>query len=321
MERILESRKAFALNRYKTEKGFNTRGLERDTAALVIETGGFIHSFFLAVLPDGSVINPGINKTKDVESYYSDETLQTRDEKVAGLKIRQAVKDEPADTLVAWISPPGGEFDYKEGRFEIGRVRELLGIKILQCYGIPMKEVTPDYCESLFLMLEEFSDKSSQNINSPDDLRDKISIFNSADNSFWLDFLSHALPEMSEIFAKIKDGEVHHLKMKAIKDAKEEIKKEFEDVEISKKNLISTGARIEWGMQSRGWDLSGGGCGYLNSDLIGMQNVGFFGTTLFFGSEARPMFVKKCPYCDKEYNKILLPGFKCNCGQIFKGIC
>src|SRR4030042_6015421 len=113
-------RKAFDLTRYPEG---NLKPIERDAAALVIESSGNIHSFFLALLPDSTVVNPALSKTKDVTNFYSDETLQSTKEKQAGLKIRQALIDEPEGTIFAWVSPPEGEFDYKEARFEIGRVR------------------------------------------------------------------------------------------------------------------------------------------------------------------------------------------------------
>src|SRR5258708_36099780 len=96
---ILESRKAFDLSRYQEANTFNKKALERDTAALVLETSGNIHSFFLAVLSDGTVVNPAISKTKDVENFYANETPQTSLEKTAGLKIRQALLDEEVGTI------------------------------------------------------------------------------------------------------------------------------------------------------------------------------------------------------------------------------
>lgn len=295
---ILDSRKAFVLQRYVSTDGFNHKGLERDTAALVLETSGEIHSFFLAVLPNGSVTNPAISKTQDVSTFYAKDSPQTLKERKAGLKIRQALIDEPAGTLVAWISPPGGEFDYEQGRFEIARVRELLGLKILQSYGISLKNVTPQYCQNLFWFLEEFSNKQSQNIISPEDLRDKISIFNSPDNSSWFTFLQQALPELSPIFEKIINGEVHRIKLKAIKDAKEITSRAISDKIVSKEDLVILGAQIERGMEEKGWNLESGVCGLLNGDLLKLrrqilQNRGMFGTV---------QLVKKATERNYEYH-------------------
>lgn len=330
MERILESRKAYDLNRYKENGCFNIRGLERDTAALVIEASGKIHSFFLALLPDGTVVNPTISKTRDVSSFYADDSPQTKKEKEAGLKIRNALINEQVDTICAWISPPEGEFDYKEGRLEIGRIRKILGIKIIQSYGIPLKKVTPEYCESLFLKLEEFSTKPSQNINSPEDLRNKISIFNTPDGNSWIDFLIIVFPELKDNLNKIKNGKVHRLKMKAIEDARIEVKKEFQSDVIPKGNLTNIGARIERGMIKRGWSLEGRICGFLNMDFE-ILNSGFFGMAKIKNerNERKAKFVKNCPFCGKEYNCVLKPGFVCkgktsegeDCKKVFEGAC
>lgn len=326
---ILESRKAFALYRYQEGDVFNKKGLERDTQALVVESSGEIHSFFLAVLPDGSVVNPSISKTKDVAGFYAADSPQTRKEKDAGLQIRQSLLDEPENTVVAWISPPEGEFDYKEGRFEIGRVRTLLGIKVLQSYGIPLKDIKPEYCERLFLMLEEFSAKPPHNINSPEDLRDKIISFIPPNNSNWLNFLKEVFPELSEIITKIQTGEVLHIHLKALKDAKAEVSKAFKGEKTPKGNLIYIGAQIERGMERRGWNLSGGTCGYLNSDLLSLQNKGMFGMVKMTSSERRGKYVKKCPFCRAKIEKIIEPGYVCqgnketgkSCGKTFEGIC
>jgi hypothetical protein len=319
---ILESRKAFALDRYQDNNVFNKKALERDTAALVLETSGQVHSFFLAILPDGTVVNPVLSKTKDVENFYADETHQTILEKIAGLKMRQALIEEPENTLVAWISPPGGEFKYDGATFEVGRIRKILGIKVLQTYGIPLKNVTGEYCERLFLMLEEFSNKSSQNINSPEELRDKISIL-IPHESRWIDFLGNVFPELSEVFTKIKNGDVHRVQMKAIKDAKVTVNDAFEGWEKPKENLVYIGAKIEKEMEKKGWSLTGGRCGLLNSDLLKIQNKAMFGMVEIkntFG-EKKSKYVKKCPYCDATIEKVIEPGYKCSCGQVFEGVC
>ncbi|GEM_PF-3271260 len=333
---ILESRKAFALDRYQEVNTFNKKALERDTAALVLETSGEIHSFFIAILPDGTVVNPALSKIKDVENFYADETPQTILEKTAGLKMKQVLLEEPEDTLVAWVSPPGGEFKYDGATFEIGRIRKILGIKVLQTYGIPLKNVTGEYCEKLFLMLEEFSSKPSQNINSTEDLRDKISVLKIPGH--WIDSLGKVFPELSEVFTKIKSGEVHRVKMKAIKDAKEVVDNAFDGWKMPKENLIYAGARIEMGMQGRGWNLSGGRCGILNSDQLAMQNIAMFGMIGIKGEvgEKKAKYVKECPFCHTQYNCFLEPGFVCTgkikdekdedgdekeCGQVFEGVC
>lgn len=316
---ILESRKAFALHRYKEVDGFNKKGLERDTQALVVESSGEIHSFFLAVLPDGSVINPSISKTKDVANFYAADSPQTRKEKDAGLKIRQSLLDEPENTVVAWISPPEGEFDYKEGRFEIGRVRTLLGIKVLQSYGIPLKNIKPEYCERLFLMLEEFSAKPPHNINSPEDLRDKIISFIPPNNSNWLNFLKGVFPELSEIFTKIQTGEVLHIHLKALKDAKAEVSKAFKGEKIPKGNLIYIGAQIERGMERRGWNLSGGTCGYLNSDMLNLQNRGMFGMIKVVSSEKEIKKCVECPFCHNTVDAEIYDG-KIHCPKCKKSL-
>jgi hypothetical protein len=287
---MLESRKAFDLSRYVSDGDLNQKALERDTAALVIESSGEIHNFFLALLADGRVVNPSVSKTKDVARFYAIDSPQTLKEREAGLKVRQALINKPEGTLLVWISPPGGEFNYEEGRFEIARIRNILGIKVLQSYGIPLQNVSPEYCEKLFLMLEEFSSDPAQNINSPEDLRNKIVTFSSPDGSNWLNFLPTVFPELKPIFTKIKNGETHHLKMKAIKDSKKVVKKSLETKTYQNRDLIELGAGIERQMQSLGWNLKGRGCGVLNSDLLIPQssrvlNRGMFGMTSLVDSE------------------------------------
>ena len=112
MERILDSRKAFKLDRYQQSGFLNQRALERDAAALVIEGSGNIHGFFFAVQGD-LVINPSLSKTKDVSNFYAGDSPQTLKETQVGLKIKKALLEEQVGTIIAWVSPPGGEFNYK----------------------------------------------------------------------------------------------------------------------------------------------------------------------------------------------------------------
>jgi hypothetical protein len=291
MERL--QRKALNLQSYSDSDGFsfNTRGLIADTAALATEVGTHrpaeerVHQTLEAVV-NGIVVNFTVNKEKDVLEMFE----KNSPESVGGGKIVKTLLEEEEGTLFAWLSPPGQlrnydgkTCEYEEGRIRIGIVREKMGFKILESYGIPT-DFEPEVYLNMFYKLQEFSDKEGQTPKNPNDLRDKIVVFKSPtgnkNRTDWLDFLSSndALPELDSVFESIKSGKVGELNRKAKREAREEIQKvlpELKKVEIhiNEIDAIRIGALIERGMINRGWDMISKICGMLNSNLLNQQGL------------------------------------------------
>lgn len=282
MERI--QRKALNLQSYLNGCDFNERGLIADTAALATEIGTDrpieerIHQTLEAVV-DGIVINFPVDKKKNVLEMFEDDSPES----VAGGKIvTDVLLNAEEGTIFSWFSPPGGIYDYDEGRIRVGIVRKRLGFKVLESYGIPTNFDAQVYL-NMFYKLQEFSVERGQTPETPDDLRGKIIFFKppieSKRRTDWLDFLGtgDALPELKTAFEKIKSGEVGEFNRKAKRESREEVQKVLprikkSEVYMSERDAIKIGALIENGMMKRGWSMISKACGLLNSDLLSQQN-------------------------------------------------
>lgn len=113
---------------------------------------------------------------------------------------------------------------------------------------------------------------------------------------------------MNPIFIdKSKEGELGQMLSQMLDQRYLEMIKNGDDWRIKNRYMqdMSRGEEVSYGEGSYT-------CPYNMEGLTAFQ---------IFSGEARPQFVKNCPFCKKEYNKILKPGFKCTCGKIFKGLC
>lgn len=296
---------------------FNEKGLIADTAAVATEVDKTkriedrVHQILLALVQD-KVINWPVNKSKDVKYFYSDKTEFDKKESEAGLKIRELLIKGQVDDCFAWISPPGGPYNYEESRLEVGFVMQKMGFKILRSWGIPVK-LTPSECTYLFSFFEEFSNNLSQEISSPEDLRGLISIFKTPQNEKLIDFLSHELPGLSKVWNAIKSGYVSEQNRKTKANARLEVKKISHKISLARSphELIYIGAQIEAGMALRGFNITKNDCGISNTELLSQSPFVFsgfatnriLGTVKAFNSSENvgtKILCCTCPFCNTK---------------------
>lgn len=295
MERIAEKpRKALDLLRYFHSGQFNYEGATRDVAAVSTEVGTDrpvvqrVHRT-LETISDHKVVNWPVDRERDVSEQF----LPNLPESIAGEKIRDMFLAEPAGTMFAWFSPSGGPYKYDEGRLRIGVIKNKIGHKILESYGIPILD------DSLMIpminRLQEFSEKTALDLQNIEDIRDKVVVFSPpSTEENWLKFLANpcVLPEYQEIWKAIESGEIGRFNRKALRESRIGIKKAIpqEKVRIymSEHEALLLGSRIEQQMIAQGWNMISKVCGLMNSDILS----GRLGLNLFVGIENNQVSVK-----------------------------
>ncbi len=234
--------------------------------------------------------------------------------------------------LIFWLSPSDGNSPYTEARINVARVRNLYGLKVLECYGIPSK-LSPEEVLKIANYFLQMSEEKT--VLKPDDLR-KISILwpGLKDEDVWKMFQNTA-PLDSNAWELIAKGIPRKIKREVYKIAlpvAEEMSNALENAK-KERDFVVIGAKGEKYMAKRGWKIDKYQCeGLLNSDLLNNTiKIDAFGNFRKVNSlgEKKAQYVKKCPFCDKKYEKVLEPGHVCDgknedgstCGKIFEGIC
>lgn len=277
---MITERKLLDLSLYNDPQGFNQKGLTADVAAAALEVDTTkppserTHRVLLAVVNGKNVINWPVNKQRDVKDQYSEKTEFDRREKEAGIAIREFLINGKVGECFAWISPPGGEYNYDEARLEIGVIRQKMGFKILESYGIPLS-LTPKECINIYSYLDEFSAEVS-NVKEVEDLRSNIVRFTPPGVIHWLNFLSEEFPALNEVWISIKNGSVSERNRKAKAEAREKIAKVMPKLLRAKTeyDFVYQGALIEQYMISRGYQVQSSACGRSNMELL-RQMKGF----------------------------------------------
>jgi len=320
----MTERIAFDTTRYSHKTGF-----VNDLASFAIESSvdlpleKRVNPFVLEVTKDGRVINSALGP-EDVSKYYSDSSELDRVEKEAGLKIRDCLLSEPDGTLAAWISPPGGPLEHEEGRIVVGLNKESNNTKIAESYGICVNFSSQE-CLEISKSLSNYTD-SKKTINNSEDLRGEVFIIMPPEGKPW-EFLREHIPA-DKIWDSIESGQASLIKQQAVWDAVEVAKTamQFVSTAQSEQDHILAGALAESLMRSKGWNISSGPCGSLNSELL-TNSGAFLHSHLQIGPEGDVTgvkiemgnFVKRCGECRKEINKVIKAGYKCSCGGTYEG--
>lgn len=311
----MAERLAFDYSRYTSSKEIEDNVIALDLAALTVEAGK--NSLqdrvwpFEYQLKGDKVVCPEMG-SQDVKNYFSIETDLDRQETKAGLKIRQALIDQPAGTSIVWLSPPNKT--YSEGRITLGRISWQNNQKIMQCYGLAVNFTKKDFI-NLSQKLSQF-DQPSPEIN----LRSRVFVLPSESFNSWL-FIKEVLP-LGAIWQSIETKQAEIKKDKVIRDAKMVVSSM--PVHLVCQNPISRGAYLERGMEALGHQLSGSSCGLLNKDLVSLSPRRLLNSPhrlVSPESNKKGVYVKECPYCHKKINKIIFPGYKCQCGKAYQGVC
>lgn len=286
---------AFALNRYRT---FKSGPIAKDLASLVVESSNCeplslrVNPFYLKIIGD-KVVNPDLGEG-DVSNYYNLDTKEGR----AGLKIREVLLHESDGTISVWISPPGGEENYFEGRIVVGINRG----DNMESYGICTK-FNPKECL-------EIARNLGLEIEDPEKLREDVIIIKDELNPW--DYLRKKIP-LDEVWDSIASGEVYIHKQEVIKYATivTNILEPFLKYMVGKWEQIVVGAWLEKLMMSFGYKIMGGVCGILNSEILGK-------VASLSGEIVK--FVKNCGQCGIYIGKLIGKGYRCQkCGGEYAG--
>lgn len=320
-----------------TQRNFNAFALTEDLSALVLEASvnlpvqSRINPFTLTLLPDGRVVSDALGGDRDVSTYYSDETVLDRREKIAGLKMRSCLICEPPGTVAVWFSPSGGPLQYHDGRIVVGinGYSDRDGNKVMHSYGI----VTGKSSDELLAIGDRFTRRTQAHmrIADPEDLREEVFIIrNVHTNPFAI--LRREIP-MDEVWDAIEYGEADRMKARARQDAAEafEVVKSLVNMDnlSAGEGLILLGAALEQVMIGKGWGITSGACGTLNKDIRQesvadlMEKRYALNRTLaadqIMSETTEKKYVHRCPKCGKAIESTISKGYTCTCGGVYEG--
>lgn len=267
-----ERRKAYDLQSYVENGGFNFHAAAHHLASVAIEYGKRssverVWPYKLVLLEDGRVVDSeGV--AKDVSQQYSFNDELDRLESSAGIRMREALISEPIGTASVWISPKGGPRNYEEGRIEVGVNEVHNGQKTLISYGLAI-DWEPKYCLEKAWILANYSGYDYSRISLPEDLRGSVFVINGFTPKESWALLRDLLP-VDDIWQAIDDGRVEELKNKAIEAANRTTRYTVPLIEraTSEYDFIRAGAYMEQQMILEGFSMLGGACGVLNSELL-----------------------------------------------------
>ena len=277
----IPQRKLLDLERYSHQKTYDIQSLANDLAATAIEVDktkkpeNRVWRVRIYQAENDSFLN-WPNKVKDVRDQYSTKSEFDAKETYAGLEILKFLDEENVNEMFAWISPPTPQIEfYDETRLQIGVIKEKMGFKFIEYYGIPIN-LDAQNCLNLFHFIQHHSRSDTKPLNAkhPDELRSKIirNVGCSSDSENWINFWKSILPAYSSIWESIENGSIEKNMRKVRIDARESVKSEAENIKYaahhSPQTLIYEGARIEMHMMAKGHKIVSSSCGVSNMDLI-----------------------------------------------------
>ncbi len=250
---------------------------------------------------------------QDVSDYFSLETDQDRQETEAALKIRQALVDEKEATAVVWLSPPNE--NYPEGRITIGKIAWENNVKTMECYGLPV-----NFSKEIFIQISQKI--SPGNEYSLKNLRSQVYIFSS---EVYLDpwqEIKKKLP-LGQVWSAIEKKQAELRKEEILRDTR--LVADSVSAHLWSSHPIKLGAYLECEMERMGYRINAvkSGCGGLNKDLFSLSPMRVLNSPhgMVSTEKNKGVYVKECPYCGRKINKIIHPGYTCQCGHTYKGVC
>jgi hypothetical protein len=329
---FVEKEKVFDTSLYiNLPKKRRVKVIANDLAGLVLEAGDRpledrINPWYIAITPEGNAIN--LLSRENVTKNFNTKTLLSRSETKGATDFyyNKALNAKPGD-FIFWFSPSEGNSPYKEARINVAKVRTLFGLKVLECYGIPSK-ISP---QEILEIANYFQIMSEDKVSSdPEELRELAILWPTIVGENTWEIFEKAVKLDSNAWETIKTGKSRKVKNEAYKAALPAAKRLNEDLKKAQApfDFIKAGARAEMHMIQNGFNINSEGCpGVFNSELLqksmavlGIDALGNYRKTTFSG-EKKSKYVKKCPYCDATIEKIIEPGYKCSCGQVFEGVC
>lgn len=321
----MERKLALNLTPYKElRKDEALTSLTDDLASLGLETSGEINYYWLIRTRDKKVVNPERPST-DISEQWSDDTEVEKKETKAAKKRKEYLSNHKGNYVVIWIGPPD---PYPGGSVDIGISREIGGLRALESYGFGI-DFTDEQYTTIGKNISSLSSKGFE-IDKPSDLRDKAFLIELAKNDNPYDLLEEIIP-LPRIWEKIRGGAAREKKEEFRKFAQKMAKESIGKIRSAgnRREILEIGANLERQMQRR-WervDFEKSGCGRTNQEAL--SEYGYTYSHYHIDSSGKitkthsetGQFVKKCPYCGAIIKRAIEPGYKCSCGNVYKGVC
>jgi hypothetical protein len=226
--------------------------------------------------------------------------------------------------LGLWISGPNPQKNQPEGRINvyIGRQQG----RGLDYFPIAIKKEDNWDEEKYLKTAQRFS---QQEFKSIDDLKQTPLYLPIGRDDNPLEILAEYIDMPTKVWQAIASGRSREEMVKVRKKAKQVIDRHFDrlSAQVSYEEGIRRAARFERElMQATGRTIDGfgSGCGASNMQMLKINNFGLTvgqNGEVSFNKEGTGTFVKECPYCHKQINAYICPGYTCECGKTFTGGC
>lgn len=163
-----------------------------------------------------------------------------------------------------WLSPPGGESGYTEGRVVVGKVLETGGNVRIECRGVPLLR-SRDEMEEMTLNWVKDGAVTMDEVRSVEDLRrESLGINLESEADLW--DKCEEIFGVKEVWDYIRDGKDKVNKSKVEGLVNEAV------AEIHQRGFGNEGMLLELMMRVRGYEIVGGNHGGTN---LGMMGFGF----------------------------------------------
>lgn len=318
-EELKEAVKVFDVARYKdTPAKRRIRTIAADLSGFCVEAGDKsleerINPFYVAVLPDGRVIN--LVSREEVTKNFStaSEFAQKETQGARDFYYHQAQKAEEGD-LLFWFSPSHGKSNYKEARITVAKVRTLFGMKVLECYGIPTK-LAPHELLGVANYFRAMAEESP--ILDPENLREICLLYPALkDQAVWQELAAN-IPLDSPAWREIAAGSPRQIKRQAYKEALPIAKKMDARLKSARtvRDFVVIGAMAEMMMAQKGWKINSYQCeGSLNSSLLNTTpNTSYVIDAMgnmrqVTSGEKQILKCVECPFCHKTVDAEIYGG-------------
>ena len=277
---------------------------------VVVQGTGVIYS------ETGRDIQEGLRWESPADVFESEATLAIRE---------QILQNQQERFLIVWISSPDLDLGYSEGRLVIGYSQWIDNLFYVQSYGICTENSAARHLQWGKDLLTFSQSQKNISLKDADHLRTTPILINLTENDDPFDYLEEII-NLPEIWARIKSGAADDLKEAALKKAQVIAQKANATLlrARTREDFVRVGAYLEKEMQeAMGYQFRAGACGgSLNSNIFSFrhQHISFkSGQLIVLRSEG--VFVRNCPFCGRPIGKIIQPGYKCVCGEVYTGEC
>ena len=310
-------REAFNVSSYFGKSGFNEQAFAYELAKLAGETcldKAIVERVSSSVWEQNGerVVNREFSD-HDVEEHFSNITWLDKQERAAGLKIRESMLTQPDGSTCLWISPPGDHEGYSEGRIQVGFNFSEQGVKKIKLNIFPINFSATECIE----IANSFG-VEGYTFGDCEDIRSEVLVIS---NNGWEKIKEKIY--LPEIWQAIESEVVNIVEKNLYADAWQvtrEVAMGF-DGQMLKSNHAQIALMAERHMRRRGHNMSSGPCGAMPSDLyeqgegndqysLEVKRLDLNGKTLSVENE-HGTFVWSCPQCKAMVRKVLKKGAKC----------